>query len=92
MRQPRNGPRPLGPPTALMLSLAQAIHESFEERGKGPTLTELCRVINCSSTGTVRDVIAGLVRRGLAEREPRTFRGLRLTDAGAKLLADVKAT
>lgn len=72
----------------MQLVLARAIYEATYVRGVSPTLTELCTAAGCKSTGTVRDILEGLLRRGLVEREAAKARGLRLTEAGVRMLAN----
>ena len=68
-------PKPL---TERQTEVLQAICEYDDNHGRPPTLKEIGRLIDVSSTGTVRDHLTAIERKGWITRESGTSRGTRI--------------
>ncbi len=66
------------------------IQEYVSEWGRPPTIREIGKAVNISSTSVVNYNLTRLTERGLLERDAEVSRGLRLTDKVAAATSQVR--
>lgn len=54
------------------------IKSQIVETNRPPTLREMCAEFGLSSTGSARDVLRALVKKGYIEKEPHVSRGIKI--------------
>lgn len=64
----------------------RAIQEHTERHGVAPTHRELAQTVGIASTSSAYHRLLVLEAEGLIERQPGTYRGIRITAAGYDLL------
>lgn len=60
--------------------ILQFIHDFVEERGYAPTVRDIVKGCNLSSTAVVQHHLNVLDREGLIDRDPKVFRSIQLPD------------
>lgn len=68
------------------LAVLQYIYDCVEERGYPPTVREIGKVVNLSSTSTVHGHLSKLEKKGLIKRDPTKPRAIEVTDQGREKL------
>lgn len=71
-------------------SILAYIQKYVAERGRPPTIREIGKAVNISSTSVVNYNLTKLKERGLLERDAEVSRGLRLTEKVAVATAQVR--
>lgn len=64
------------------------IYTYWEEHGRPPTVRDIQRALQLSSTAVVKHHLDRLIQEGYLARDPRASRGLRLLDKALEWLAD----
>ncbi|WP_283590206.1 transcriptional repressor LexA [Ligilactobacillus saerimneri] len=64
------------------LAVLQYIYDCVEERGYPPTVREIGKVVNLSSTSTVHGHLSKLEKKGLIKRDPTKPRAIEVTAQG----------
>ena len=68
------------------LAVLQYIYDCVEERGYPPTVREIGKVVNLSSTSTVHGHLSKLEKKGLIKRDPTKPRAIEVTAQGREKL------
>lgn len=68
------------------LAVLQYIYDCVEERGYPPTVREIGKVVNLSSTSTVHGHLLKLEKKGLIKRDPTKPRAIEVTAQGREKL------
>lgn len=68
------------------LAVLQYIYDCVEERGYPPTVREIGKVVNLSSTSTVHGHLSKLEKKGLIKRDPTKPRAIEVTTQGREKL------
>lgn len=68
------------------LAVLQYIYDCVEERGYPPTVREIGKVVNLSSTSTVHGHLSKLEKKGLIKRDPTKPRAIEVTAQGRERL------
>ena len=68
------------------LAVLQYIYDCVEERGYPPTVREIGKVVNLSSTSTVYGHLSKLEKKGLIKRDPTKPRAIEVTAQGREKL------
>lgn len=71
-------------PTDCQVGVLAFIHRFTSKRGYPPTLDDMCEHFSWASKHTAHCHVAALVKKGLAEKEARIARSLKLTTQGQK--------
>ncbi|KRN28982.1 Transcriptional regulator, xre family protein [Lactobacillus selangorensis] len=62
------------------------IHDSIEHNGYPPTVREIGKAINISSSSTVAGYLSRMLKEGYITKDPTKPRALEITEKGAKLI------
>ena len=74
------------------LAVLQYIYDCVEERGYPPTVREIGKVVNLSSTSTVHGHLSKLEKKGLIKRNPTKPRAIEVTAQGREKLGVTTTT
>lgn len=74
------------------LAVLQYIYDCVEERGYPPTVREIGKVVNLSSTSTVHGHLSKLEKKGLIKRDPTKPRAIEVTAQGREKLGVTTTT
>lgn len=67
-------------PTAKQEEILNCIETYIKEKGYPPSIRDICREVNLSSSSTVFSHLAALEKKGFIQRDDGATRGIRLTD------------
>lgn len=67
-------------PTAKQEEILNCIETYIREKGYPPSIRDICREVNLSSSSTVFSHLAALEKKGFIQRDDGATRGIRLTD------------
>lgn len=67
-------------PTAKQEEILNCIESYIREKGYPPSIRDICREVNLSSSSTVFSHLAALEKKGFIQRDDGATRGIRLTD------------
>ena len=68
------------------LRILRYIYETVKEKGYPPTVREICKAVDLSSTSTVHGHLARLVKNGFLEKDPTKPRAMEVTLAGLEAI------
>ena len=71
--------RPKNAPTAKQEEILDCIESYIKEKGYPPSIRDICREVNLSSSSTVFTHLAALEKKGYIQRDDGATRGIRLT-------------
>lgn len=80
-------PKPL---TARQAQVLTYVKECIEKENRTPTIRQVGTKFKLRSTGSVRDVIAALVKKGQLVKDPALSRGVRLNPRKYKVVVSKK--
>lgn len=79
---------PKKPSEKRQIKVLRYIYDTVQEKGYPPTVREICKAVELSSTSTVHGHLARLAKRGYLKKDPTKPRAMEITPEGLEAIGE----